>query len=112
MRGLPHIAENFKIEIFEARFLNCSDPIYADPKFGHQMDDILSLFSFNTVLFRQIVSRSWKLRRRPSWSHVHCSKGVVWDQFQWLVAGGVRVDVLCTSWRHSSSRRRLSGTSP
>ena len=23
MRGLPHIAENFKIEIFEARFLNC-----------------------------------------------------------------------------------------
>ena len=36
MRGLPHTAENFKIEIFEARFLNCSDPVHADPKFGNQ----------------------------------------------------------------------------
>ena len=26
MRGLPHIAENFKIEIFEARFLHLLRP--------------------------------------------------------------------------------------
>ena len=26
MRGLPHIAENFKIEMIEARFCNCPNP--------------------------------------------------------------------------------------
>ena len=37
MRGLPHIAENFKIEIFEARFfLRLLQLHYADPKTGHQ----------------------------------------------------------------------------
>ena len=31
MRGHPDIAEKFKIEMFEARFCNCSNPILADP---------------------------------------------------------------------------------
>ena len=35
-RGLPRTAENFKIEIFEARSRNCSNPIYVDAIEGHQ----------------------------------------------------------------------------
>ena len=36
MRGLPHIAESFKIEIFEARSRDCSKPVVANSDNGQQ----------------------------------------------------------------------------
>ena len=36
MRGLPFIAESFKIEMFEARSRDCSNPIVANSTNGHQ----------------------------------------------------------------------------
>ena len=50
MRGLPHIAENYNIDFLKHVFCNCSDPIYADPKFGHQR--------FGTSCPRPLISRN------------------------------------------------------
>ena len=48
--GLPHPAENFKIEICEARFLcNCSDPVLPTSKTGLQSCKSLSVGLFGCI---------------------------------------------------------------